>query len=174
MGYDGLRWHVRAFHDEDSYRDFLLLRTFQIRALGAPGASAEDDRLWHQHFKLEARRTDTQPEESRRQGLRDGRRKWSHHRPPRDAPLCQKRLNLLNDPEKEDPRQQHIIVLDKDEVRQALELTDIPWSIQEIRRIAQRLARKRIQPADVIAWSLWRRAHQAAAQKSHLKQKSQL
>jgi len=27
----------------------------------------------------------------------------------------------------------------------------IPWSIQEIRRIAQRLARKRIQPADVIA-----------------------
>jgi hypothetical protein len=25
-----------------------------------------------------------------------------------------------------------------------------------------------------IAWSLWRRAHQAAAQKSHLKQKSQL
>ena len=50
----------------------------------------------------------------------------------------------------------------------------IRWSIQEIRRIAQRLARKRIQPADVIAWSLWRRAHQAAAQKSHLKQKSQL
>ena len=50
----------------------------------------------------------------------------------------------------------------------------IRWSIQEIRRIAQRLARKRIQPADVIAWSLWRRAHQAAAQKSHLKQKLQL
>jgi hypothetical protein len=50
----------------------------------------------------------------------------------------------------------------------------IRWSIQEIRRIAQRLAQKRIQPADIIAWSLWRRAHQAAAQKSHIKQKSQL
>ena len=35
-----------------------------------------------------------------------------------------KRLNLLRDPEKEDPRQQHIIVLNKDEVRQALELAD--------------------------------------------------
>jgi len=35
-----------------------------------------------------------------------------------------KRLNLLNDPEKENPRQQHIIVLNKDEVRQALELAD--------------------------------------------------
>jgi len=27
-----------------------------------------------------------------------------------------------------------------------------PWSIQEVRRIAIRLARKRIQPAHIIAW----------------------
>jgi hypothetical protein len=45
----------------------------------------------------------------------------------------------------------------------------IRWSIQEVRRIAIRLARKRIQPAHIIAWSLWRRAHQAAAQRSHFK-----
>src|ERR1700722_9557726 len=50
----------------------------------------------------------------------------------------------------------------------------IRWSIQEIRRIAIRLARKRIQPAHIIAWSLWRRAHQAAAQRAHLKAKRQL
>src|SRR5712692_5591591 len=50
----------------------------------------------------------------------------------------------------------------------------IRWSIQEIRRIAIRLARKRIQPAHVIAWSFWRRAHQAAAQRAHLKAKRQL
>src|SRR6266853_1480903 len=50
----------------------------------------------------------------------------------------------------------------------------IRWSIQEIRRIAIRLARKRIQPAHIIAWSLWRRAHQAAAQRAHLKTKKQL
>src|ERR1700690_3485337 len=30
----------------------------------------------------------------------------------------------------------------------------IRWSIQEVRRIAIRLARKRIQPAHIIAWSL--------------------
>jgi hypothetical protein len=47
-------------------------------------------------------------------------------------------------------------------------------AIQEIRRVAQRLARRRIDPAYVIAWSLWRREHQAVAQKFHLKQKSQL
>ena len=30
--------------------------------------------------------------------------------------------------------------------------------------MAMRLAQRRIRPAHVIAWSLWRRAHQAAAQ----------
>src|SRR6267378_4281224 len=50
----------------------------------------------------------------------------------------------------------------------------IRWSIQEVRRIAIRLARKRIQPAHIIAWSLWRRTHQAAAQRAHLKAKTQL
>jgi hypothetical protein len=50
----------------------------------------------------------------------------------------------------------------------------IRWSIQEIRRIAIRLAQQRIKPAHIIAWSLWRRAHQATAQQAHLKQKLQL
>jgi hypothetical protein len=50
----------------------------------------------------------------------------------------------------------------------------IRWSIKEVHRIATRLARKRIQPAHFIAWSLWRRAHQAAAQRTHFKAKRQL
>ena len=50
----------------------------------------------------------------------------------------------------------------------------IRWSVQEVRRVATRLAQRQIQPAAVIAWSLWRRAHQAAAQQSHLKRKTQL
>jgi len=50
----------------------------------------------------------------------------------------------------------------------------IRWSIQEIRRIAIKLAQRRIQPAHVIAWSLWRRAHQAEARHAHLKRKAQL
>jgi hypothetical protein len=44
----------------------------------------------------------------------------------------------------------------------------------EIRRIAIRMARRYIEPAHIIAWSLWRRAHQAAAQRAHLKSKTQL
>jgi hypothetical protein len=46
--------------------------------------------------------------------------------------------------------------------------------MQEIRRIAMKLAQRRIQPAYVIAWSLWRRAHQAEARRAHLKKKMQL
>jgi hypothetical protein len=46
--------------------------------------------------------------------------------------------------------------------------------MQEIRRIAIKLAQRRIQPANVIAWSLWRRAHQAEARRAHLKKKMQL
>jgi len=50
----------------------------------------------------------------------------------------------------------------------------IRWSIQEVRRIAVRLAQRRIQPAHIIAWSTWRRAHQASAQRSHISSKVQL
>jgi hypothetical protein len=50
----------------------------------------------------------------------------------------------------------------------------IRWSIQETRRIAIKLAQRRIQPAHIIAWSLWRRAHQAEARHANLKKKMQL
>src|SRR4051812_25717584 len=50
----------------------------------------------------------------------------------------------------------------------------IRWSVQEIRRVAMRLAQRRIRPAHVIAWSVWRRAHQAVARDAHIKRKSQL
>jgi hypothetical protein len=37
-----------------------------------------------------------------------------------------------------------------------------------------RLAQQRINPAHVIAWSVWRRTHQAAARQAHIKTKPQL
>jgi hypothetical protein len=50
----------------------------------------------------------------------------------------------------------------------------IRWSLQEIRRIAMKLAQRRIPHAYILAWSSWRRAHQANARKAHLKKKLQL
>jgi len=48
----------------------------------------------------------------------------------------------------------------------------IRWPVQEIRRVATRLAQPRIPPAAVIAGSLRHRAHQAAAQKPPINPKS--
>jgi hypothetical protein len=45
--------------------------------------------------------------------------------------------------------------------------------VQEIRRVAVRLAQRRIRPAHAIAWSLWRRAHQATARDAHHQRKKQ-
>jgi hypothetical protein len=45
----------------------------------------------------------------------------------------------------------------------------VRWSVQEIRRPADRLAQRRIAPAFVVAWSVWRRCQQARAQQAHLK-----
>jgi hypothetical protein len=50
----------------------------------------------------------------------------------------------------------------------------VRWSVQEIRRLACRLAQCRIEPAFVIAWSVWRRCHQARARQAHLKRSMQL
>jgi SRSO17 transposase len=58
--------------------------------------------------------------------------------------------------------------------RSHLEPQMVRWSVQEIRRVAGRLAQRRIEPALVIAWSAWRRCHQAMAQQAHLKQSVQL
>jgi hypothetical protein len=40
--------------------------------------------------------------------------------------------------------------------------------------VATRLQQHQIEPAFVIAWSAWRRAHQAMAQTSHRKRRAQL
>lgn len=50
----------------------------------------------------------------------------------------------------------------------------VRWSLQEIRRVATRLAQRRIEPAFVVAWSAWQRAHQASAQHAHPRQTLQL
>ena len=47
-------------------------------------------------------------------------------------------------------------------------------AVANLCRVAMRLAQRRIHPAHVIAWSLWRRAHQAAARDAHLKRRRQL
>jgi SRSO17 transposase len=50
----------------------------------------------------------------------------------------------------------------------------IRWSVQEIRRLALKLAQRRIPATHILTWSVFRRAHQATARQSHLRRKMQL
>lgn len=50
---DGLRWHVRAYcHIEHKFKDFIISRCMSTRRFDEPGATAADDRLWHDRFKV--------------------------------------------------------------------------------------------------------------------------
>jgi predicted DNA-binding transcriptional regulator YafY len=51
FGYDGLRWHVRAFcHIDKKFKDFLLSRCLEVRGDGEPGAAPGDDVFWNETF----------------------------------------------------------------------------------------------------------------------------
>lgn len=52
--------------------------------------------------------------------------------------------------------------------------SQLPWSIQEIRRVAIWLAQRRIKLAFVLAQSAWRRACQATARHAYLRTRMQL
>jgi len=53
FGWDGLRWHVRAFcHLEFSFKDFVIPRFLSVGPEGAPAKSGLDDEDWNTHFDV--------------------------------------------------------------------------------------------------------------------------
>lgn len=53
FGFDGLRWHVRAWcHETARFKDFLLSRVLGHGEFGEPGAGAAQDRLWQESFDI--------------------------------------------------------------------------------------------------------------------------
>jgi hypothetical protein len=128
FGYDGFRWHARAFcHLEDKFKDFLLPRTLNVRDAGMPGASGADDQHWNSYIDVELAPhpdlTDSQKKVvALDYGFTDGKGVIT----VRCAMLFYvlKRLGLLGDAENEDPRRQHIVALNKDEVFTALRNAD--------------------------------------------------
>ena len=114
-----------------------------------------------------------------RRQLRD-RQERTRSRPQRDpllawlaSPCLAGHARVRHDGRHSPSRQRHAAPKN-DAALKAQDRHLIRWSIQEIRRIATRLARARIEPSYITAWSLWRRAHQAAARRAYLKSRSQL
>gem|GEM_PF-84240 len=53
LGNDGLNWHVRAFcHIDHKFKDFILSRSLNAQKPDAPGATSDDDKLWHDRFAV--------------------------------------------------------------------------------------------------------------------------
>lgn len=128
FGYDGFRWHVRAYcHITDKFKDFLLPRILGIGELGEPGADPQQDALWQERFGIVI---GPHPELAASQkavvakdyGMKGG----SAVLTVRYAMLfyALKRLGLLGDAAKQPARSQHIVVVNRAETEAALEKAD--------------------------------------------------
>ena len=129
FGYDGFRWHIRSYcHLTQKFKDFLLPRILDVWNKGKSGATGQEDWLWNNYFDIiigpHPSLADSQQKVvAKDYGFDDGYGVFS----VRYAMLFYvlKRLGLLGDAEKEDPRKQHIVALNKREVQNALNQLDI-------------------------------------------------
>ncbi|RWM07961.1 WYL domain-containing protein [Mesorhizobium sp.] len=128
FGYDGFRWHARAYcHIDAKFKDFILPRILEARDLGPGGSTGQDDVAWQERVKVEitphpALTANQKKVVAKDYGMTGNRAVLS----VRCAMLFYvlKRLGLLRDAEKEPPRAQHIVLLNKEEVMAALKRAD--------------------------------------------------
>lgn len=115
IGFDGFRWHTRAFCLTDqSFKDFLLSRIIETRGTKPSEADADGDADWNEQVTLEIGPHPALSETQQKvialdYGMRSGRAKI----PVRKALLyyALKRLGLDTDPAARQPQDQQIILL---------------------------------------------------------------
>lgn len=123
IGFDGFRWHTRAFCLTDqSFKDFLLSRIIETRGTKPSEVGSDADADWNEQVTLEI---GPHPELSETQqkviqldyGMRSGRAKI----PVRKALLyyALKRLGLDTDPAARKPKDQQIILLNREVIDEA-------------------------------------------------------
>lgn len=120
IGFDGYRWHARAFClSDDSFKDFLFSRILETRNTKASPTRGEEDVAWNEELTLEI---GPHPDLSDAQkkvialdyGMRGGRAEIR----VRKALLyyALKRLGLDTDPSARRPQDQQIVLLNSDAV----------------------------------------------------------
>ncbi|MEE9908604.1 WYL domain-containing protein [Brucella intermedia] len=123
IGFDGFRWHTRAFCLTDqSFKDFLLSRIIETRGTKPSEVGADRDADWNEQVTLEI---GPHPQLSETQqkvialdyGMRSGRAKI----PVRKALLyyALKRLGLDTDPTARRPQDQQIVLINRTQVQTA-------------------------------------------------------
>jgi predicted DNA-binding transcriptional regulator YafY len=118
IGFDGFRWHARAYCETDrTFKDFLLSRILETRDTRPSGIGADTDEDWHEFVTIEI---GPHPELSETQkkvialdyGMRGERAKIR----VRKALLyyALKRLGLDTDPAARRPQDQQIVLLNQE------------------------------------------------------------
>lgn len=129
FGYDGFRWHVRAYcHLEHKFKDFLLPRMLEVGRKGDPGATGEQDWLWNNFFDVVIGPHPDLTESQKKVVAKDyGFDHGNGVLSVRYAMLFYvlKRLGLLVDAAKQSPRTQHIVALNRKETEAALEKAEL-------------------------------------------------
>lgn len=124
FGYDGLRWHARAYcHIDSKFKDFLLPRILGVRDMDRPGPGGDQDALWQETFDIEIGPHPRLTPSQRAVVAKDyGMTKERAVLTVRYAMLFYvlKRLGLLSDASQQDPRTQHIVALNAAETARAL------------------------------------------------------
>ena len=128
FGYDGFRWHARAYcHVTDKFKDFLLPRILGTGDLGEPGADPQQDALWQERFGVEIGPHPDLTASKKSVVAKDyGMDGGSAVLTVRYAMLFYvlKRLGLLGDAAKLPARSQHIVVVNQEDTAAALEKAD--------------------------------------------------
>lgn len=131
FGYDGLRWHARAYcHIDSKFKDFLLPRTLDVRGMDAPGPGGDQDRLWQETFDIEIGPHPRLTPSQRAVVAKDyGMTRERAVLTVRYAMLFYvlKRLGLLGNASQQDPRTQHIVALNAAETARALKRAEFEF-----------------------------------------------
>lgn len=120
IGFDGFRWHTRAFClTDDCFKDFLLSRIIDIRGSRESETSADEDRDWHSEVTLEVGPhpdlSETQAKViARDYGMRGGKAKIKVRRALLYYAL--RRLGLDTDPAARRPQDQQIVLLNREHI----------------------------------------------------------
>lgn len=134
IGFDGFRWHARAFCEIDRvFKDFVLSRIIETRGVKPSDAKREDDADWCELVTLEI---GPHPELSETQqrvialdyGMRGGKAKIT----VRKALLyyALKRLGLDTDPAARRPQDQQIVLLNASELPGVQSLQNPPLAME--------------------------------------------
>ena len=121
LGFDGLRWHVRAFcHLRGSYRDFAIGRSKSVHTATETFVDAAGDRRWNTRVPLAlAANPELTPWQQRiveeDYGMEEG---GTLELDCRRAMLFYtvRHLNLMTDEAKTHPERHHVVLLNKDAV----------------------------------------------------------